>query len=352
MNLDDTLAAIIPVDPAILTTAQAHQDDLIKPQGSLGLLESLGIQLCGIAGTCPPPFPERAAHVVFAGDHGVHARGVSPWPQEVTQQMAAGIAAGVAGVSALARQVGAQVTVVDVGMICDEPVHPDVEVRKVAHGTADLSTAPAMTREQAVAALEVGIAKAHELVDAGFQILSAGEVGIANTTPAAALIAAFTAAPAAEVTGRGTGVNDETLAMKTAIVQTALDLHQPSADRPIDVLAALGGLEHAAMAGFYLGAASRRVPALIDGVIAASAALAAHTLCPAVTDYLIAGHRSAEPGSRRAIEYLNLSPALDLGLRLGEGTGAVMALPVVQASARVMREMATFSGAGVSTPVE
>lgn len=349
VNLPQTLTAIRPIDPVVLAAARAHQDDLIKPQGSLGLLETIGNQLSAISGQVPPPVPERIAVTVFAGDHGVWAQEVSPWPQEVTQQMAGGIAGGMAGISVLARQVGADVRVIDVGVNGDLTESPTLQVRKVGRGTADLSTGAAMTAEQAQQAVETGIAIANELVDAGYQLLIAGEVGIGNTTPAAALVAAMTGGSPAECTGRGTGINDATHSRKCQVVERAIALHQPDPARPMEVLAALGGYEHAAMVGYYLGGAARRVPVVIDGVISASAALIAAALSPTALQYFIAGHYSAEPGSRKALQHLGLVPVVDLGLRLGEGTGAAMAIPAIQAAAKVLHEMATFSGAGVST---
>jgi nicotinate-nucleotide--dimethylbenzimidazole phosphoribosyltransferase len=346
--LDRTVAAIRPADAAAVAAARERQDRLTKPRGALGALEDVGARLCGIAGTCPPPLPAPAAVAVFAADHGVHAQGVSPWPQEVTAQMVGNFLAGGAAVNAFAAVTGADVVVVDVGVA--GPLEPRERLldRKVRPGTADLSTGPAMSRDEAVAALEVGIAVAGALVDDGARCLLTGDMGIANTTASAALVAAFTGAPAEEVTGRGTGVDDATLALKTAVVERALALHRPDPADPIGVLAALGGLEHAALAGLVLGAAARRVPVLLDGVIACSAALAAAALAPASVDACLAGHRSVEPGAARALAALGLRPLVDLDLRLGEGTGAVLALPLAQAAAAALRDMATFDSAGVS----
>ena len=343
--LEDTLAAIRPADADAAAAGRERQDRLTKPRGALGVLEDVGVQLCGISGECPPPLPSPAAVAVFAADHGVHAQGVSPWPQEVTAQMVANLVAGGAAVNALARVAGAAVHVVDVGVA--GPVEGALD-RKVRPGTADLSVEPAMSRDDAVRAVEVGIAVAHDLVDGGARCLLTGDMGIANTTASAALVAAFTGAAPAEVTGRGTGVDDATLALKAAVVERALALHQPDPADPVGVLAAVGGLEHAAIAGLVLGAAERRVPVVLDGVIAVSAALAAAALAPAAVDACLAGHRSVEPGATRALEALGLRPLVDLDLRLGEGTGAVLALPLVQSAAAVLREMATFDSAGVS----
>jgi nicotinate-nucleotide--dimethylbenzimidazole phosphoribosyltransferase len=346
--LDDTLARVRPADAAALAAARERQDRLTKPRGALGVLEDVGVQLAGLAGECPPPAPAPAAVAVFAADHGVHAQGVSPWPQEVTAQMVGNFLAGGAAVNALAGVTGARVVVVDVGVATPLDPHPSLLQRRVRPGTADLSTGPAMTRVEAVQALEVGVAVAQDLVADGARCLLTGDMGIANTTASAALVAAFTGRPAAEVTGRGTGVDDATLARKAEVVATALALHRPDPADPVGVVAALGGLEHAAIAGFVLGAAAARVPVVLDGVIAASAALVAHALAPDVLAACVAGHRSVEPGASAALAHLGLRPLVDLDLRLGEGTGAVLALPLVQGAAAVLREMATFDAAGVS----
>ncbi len=344
-----TLAGIGAPDAAARTAAAADRlDRMTTPPGSLGRVEDLAVTLAGIAGTCPPPLPEPAVVAVFAADHGVHAQGVSPWPQEVTAQMVANFAAGGAAVNAFARAVGATVQVVDVGVATPLAALPGVLHRRVADGTADLATGPALTRAQAQAAVEVGIATAHELVDAGHRCLLTGDMGIANTTAAALLICAFTGADPERATGRGTGIDDATLARKTAVVAAALARHRPDPADPIGVLAAFGGLEHAAIAGFVLGAAQRRVPVLLDGVNAGAGALGAAALSRASVAFCVAGHRSAEPGHRLALGHLGLDPLLDLGMRLGEGTGAVLALPLLVAAVRALHDVATFDDAGVT----
>ena len=316
MTLETTLAAIRPADAAAMAAAGELQARLTKPAGSLGALEDLSVRLSGLAGICPPPMPEPPAVAVFAGDHGVHAQGVTPWPQEVTVQMVANFLAGGAVVNAFARQAGASLLVVDVGVATAVPVADDLLLdANIRRGTRDLTAGPAMTVDEARAAIEVGISVAEALIEGGARCLVGGDMGIANTTPAAALIAAFTGADPAE---------------------------------PIAVLAAVGGLEHAALAGLMLGAAARRVPVIVDGVIAASAALVAAALAPDAVAAMIAGHRSTEPGASVALAHLGLTPLLDLGMRLGEGTGAVLALGVVASAARLLREVATFDSAGVS----
>jgi nicotinate-nucleotide--dimethylbenzimidazole phosphoribosyltransferase len=346
--LEDTIAAVGPLDAAAVAAARERQEALTKPSGSLGRLEDVSVQLAGIASRCPPPLPEPAVVAVFAADHGVHAQGVSPWPQEVTAQMVANFLASGAAVNAIATQAGAAVCVVDVGVAADLPTAQGLLSRKVRPGTADMTEGPAMTLEEARLAVETGIKVAADLVDEGYRCLITGDMGIANTTASAALIAVFTGSTPALVTGRGTGIDDVTWARKVEVVRRALDLHRCDPASPLETLAAVGGLEHAALAGFILGGAARRVPVLLDGVIACAAAVAARAFAPQVTDYLIAGHLSTEPGALRALDALGLRPLLDLGMRLGEGSGAVLALPVVAAAARVLRDMATFDSAGVS----
>jgi nicotinate-nucleotide--dimethylbenzimidazole phosphoribosyltransferase len=343
----ETLAAIRPADEGAARAARELQARLTKPAGSLGALEDLSVRLAALAGVCPPPLPEPAAVAIFAGDHGVHAQHVTPWPQEVTAQMVANFLAGGAVVNAFARQVGARVTVVDVGVATTLEPADGLLIRKVRAGTRDLAAGPALTRDEVVAAIEVGIEVAGGLVDGGARVLLSGDMGIANTTPSAALIAAFTGADAAAVTGRGTGVDDETYARKVDVVRAAVGRLDPASD-PLGVLAAVGGLEHAAIAGYVLGAAARRVPVILDGVIAVSGALAAAALAPDAVAAMVAGHRSVEPGATVALAHLGLAPIVDLGLRLGEGTGALLALPIVASAVRVLHDVATFDSAGVS----
>ncbi|GAA0633349.1 hypothetical protein GCM10009535_06360 [Streptomyces thermocarboxydovorans] len=346
--LAETVAQIRPLDAKALGEAWERQKRMTKPAGALGMLEIISAQLSGLSRQCPPPIPEPAAVAIFAGDHGVHAQGVTPWPQEVTAQMVANFLGGGAVCNAFATQVGAEVCVVDVGVAGDLPATPGLLPRKVRPGTSDMTTGPAMSREEAKQAIEVGIETARDLVAAGNKALLTGEMGIANTTASAALISVFTGADPAEVTGRGTGINDETLARKTEVVRRALELHKPDPADPIGVLAAIGGLEHAAIVGLLLGGASLRTPVILDGVSAGAAALVARAIAPEVLAACIAGHRSAEPGHVAALNKLGLRPLVDLDLRLGEGTGALLALPLVQSTARAMHEVATFDSAGVT----
>ncbi len=369
---DAAAAAVRPLDEAAIAEARARQDRLTKPRGSLGRLEDLSVQLAGIAGVCPPPVPAPAAVVVFAADHGVVAEGVTPWPQEVTAQMVANFVSGGAAINVLARAVGASVTVVDVGVATPLPPAcdgaPGLMRRPLGRGTANIAVAPAMDLAACQAALNLGADLAAALVagrsllpgpargddppsDAppGARALVTGDMGIGNTTPAAALVSAFTGRPPAEVTGRGTGVDDAGLARKRAVVERALARHADAvAAGPLETLAALGGYEIAALAGFIVGGAAAGVPVLVDGLIANAALLAADRLAPGVAARCIAGHRSVEPGAAAALDALGLIPLLELDLRLGEGSGACLALPVVEAAARILVEMATFDAAGVT----
>ncbi|TGB13682.1 nicotinate-nucleotide--dimethylbenzimidazole phosphoribosyltransferase [Streptomyces sp. MZ04] len=346
--LAETVSNIRPLDAKALGEAWERQKRMTKPPGALGMLEIISAQLSGLSRQCPPPIPEPAAVAIFAGDHGVHAQGVTAWPQEVTAQMVANFLGGGAVCNAFANQVGAEVCVIDVGVASELPATPGLLPRKVRAGTADMTTGPALTREEVKAAIEVGIETARDLVAAGNKALLTGEMGIANTTASAALISVYTDVDAAEVTGRGTGINDEMHARKVEVVRRALDLHKPDPADPIGVLAAIGGLEHAAMVGLLLGGASLRTPVILDGVSAGAAALVARAIAPEVLAACIAGHRSAEPGHVAALNKLGLRPLVDLDLRLGEGTGALLALPVVQSAARAMHEVATFDSAGVT----
>ncbi|HEV7627165.1 MAG TPA: nicotinate-nucleotide--dimethylbenzimidazole phosphoribosyltransferase [Streptomyces sp.] len=346
--LSDTVAAIRPLDAKALGEAWERQKRMTKPSGALGMLEIISAQLCGLSRKCPPPLPEPAAVAVFAGDHGVHAQGVTPWPQEVTGQMVANFLSGGAVCNAFANQVGAEVCIIDVGVCGELPSIPGLLPRKVRAGTADMTQGPAMTREDALRAVEVGIETARDLVAAGNKALLTGEMGIANTTVSAALISACTGVDPNEVTGRGTGINDETHARKVEVVRRALELHQPDTADPLGLLAAVGGLEHAALVGLILGGASLRTPVILDGVSAGAAALVARCIAPEALAACIAGHRSSEPGHVVALNKLGLRPLVDLDLRLGEGTGALLSLPMVQSAARAMHEVATFDSAGVT----
>lgn len=348
-RIASVVAAVRRPDEAAAAAARERQAQLTKPPGALGVLEDLSVQLAAIAGRCPPPVPQSPAVAVFAGDHGVHAAGVTAWPQEVTAAMVENFRAGGAAVNVLARACGARVVVVDVGVATAVEASPSVLSRRVRPGTADLSRGSAMALPEARAAVLVGADVAAGLVADGHDLLLTGDMGIGNTTPSACLIAALTGHAATEVTGRGGGVDDAMLEHKTTVVARAIDrLTAPEREDPLCVLAAVGGLEHAALAGFILAAAGAGVPVLLDGVIAGSAALVAAGLAPDVVGHLVAGHRSAEPAHALALAALGLRPLMDLDLRLGEGSGAALAVPTVQAAALILGEMATFDAAGVT----
>jgi nicotinate-nucleotide--dimethylbenzimidazole phosphoribosyltransferase len=342
-------ARVQPVDADIVVAAAARHDRLTKPPGSLGRIEVAGVRLAAIAGTVPPPMPSPAAVVVFAADHGVHAAGVTPWPQEVTAQMVTNLCRGGAAINVIAAQVGASVHVVDVGVATPIPGETTALVRRaVAPGTADLSQGAAMTRDQALRSLDVGIEMAERRIADGDRCVLTGDMGIGNTTSSAAVISAITGLPASEVTGRGAGAGDDMFQRKIDVVADAVSGVRDAEDG-IGVLAQVGGFEIGAIAGLIVGAAAARVPVIVDGVIALAGLLVATTEVPDSVDYVIAGHRSVEPGAGAALAHLALEPVLDLDLRLGEGTGAALALPLVRAAAAILRDMATFDDADVSS---
>lgn len=346
MDLRQTIRSVAPCAAEI--AAAARQRELTKPCGSLGKLESLAVWMAGRQARAIPEIPSIVA-IVYAADHGVAARLVSAYPARVTAQMVATIAAGHAAVSVFARLFGVSLRVVDVGVGADlEPVSTIVHA-KLRYGTADLSREAAMTLEEAARALDVGRAEAARTIDEGARLLIAGEVGIGNTTASAALISALLDVDPAQVVGRGSGIDDTTLARKLRVVTTALRRVRRSAiSDPMALLANLGGLEIAAMTGTYLESARRGVPVLLDGVISAAAALLAVAITPSCGDWMLAGHLSPEPGHRLALDSLELEPLVDLGMRLGEGTGALLAVPIVRAALAMHAEMRTFEEAGVS----
>ncbi|HEX5439913.1 MAG TPA: nicotinate-nucleotide--dimethylbenzimidazole phosphoribosyltransferase [Ktedonobacterales bacterium] len=340
------IAAISLLDTTAMAAARMRQEQLTKPAGSLGRLESLAIQIAGIVGQEQPALDNKAI-VVMAGDHGVTAEGVSAYPAEVTPQMALNFLRGGAAINALAGVVGARVVVVDIG-VASPLEHPGLLSRKVAPGTANMAQGPAMAREQAEEAIATGIAVVDSLAREGVQIVATGEMGIGNTTAASAITAVLTSSTPAGVTGRGTGIDDAQLAHKIAVIERALAVNAPHRDDGLDVLAKVGGLEIAGLVGVILGGAAHHMPIVLDGFIAGSAALVAEKLCPQVRDYLIAGHISVERGHHVLLEALGLLPLLDLALRLGEGTGAALAMGIIDGALAAHRQMATFAEAGVS----
>jgi nicotinate-nucleotide--dimethylbenzimidazole phosphoribosyltransferase len=348
-RIAETCAQIAPVDQAAAAAAQARQDLLTKPRGSLGRLEALSIRLAGITGRALPRV-DRKAVFVLVGDHGVVAEGVSAYPSEVTAQMVLNFLREGAAINVLARQAGARVIVADLGVAADLPDHPRLLRRRIARGTGNLARQPAMTREQAARSVLTGIEVVAGQAARGLDLVATGEMGIGNTTPASAIAAVYSGLPVAEVTGRGTGVDDDGLALKVKAIERGLALHRPEPDDPLGVLAAVGGFEIGAIAGVCLGAAARRVPVVVDGFVSAAGAVLAAAICPRVKPYLFASHLSVERGHAALWDNLGLRPLLELDLRLGEGTGAVLAMHLVEAGCRILGEMATFADAGVSGP--
>lgn len=334
-------------DEAAAEAARQRQNRLTKPTGALGRLESLSIQLAGITAQLRPRFQHKAV-VVMAADHGVASEGVSVYPAEVTPQMVFNFQRGGAAINVLARQAGAQVSVVDIGVNFNFEGLPGILHRKIARGTANLRRQPAMTRAQAEQAVQIGLDVSSDLIRQGVDLIATGEMGIGNTTPAAAITAVMTGKPVETVTGRGTGLDEHGLANKIEVIRAAIALHQPNPADALDVLAKVGGFEIGGLAGVMIGAAAQRVPVVVDGFISGAAALISASLKPEIKPYLIASHLSQEIGHRAVWEALGLQPLLDLDLRLGEGTGAVLAFHLIEAAVRILDEMATFDEAGVS----
>lgn len=345
--LQRTISSIGTLDQASMAAARSRENQLTKPQGSLGRLEELAIQIAGITRQTRPRLTNRAV-IVMAGDHGIVSQGVSAYPAAVTPQMVLNILNGGAAINVLARQAGARVVMVDVGVDHDFGCVDRLLDYKVACGTANFATEPAMRYDQAIAALEAGVRVVSAEADAGLDIVATGDMGIGNTTAASAIVATVTRSSVASVTGRGTGLHDSALRRKIATIEAALKLHQPDPEDALDTLRMIGGYEIAGLAGVILGGAARRIPVVIDGLISGAAALIAVGLAPQAASYLIAGHRSVEIGHTVLLRHLGLTPLLELQLRLGEGTGAVLAFSVIDAACRILDEMATFEEASVS----
>ena len=348
MTEPQPIPTIAAPDDAAAAAARARQARLTKPPGALGRLEDLSVWVAACQGVCPPRQFERARVVVFAGDHGVAAAGVSAFPAEVTAQMVANIDAGGAGINVLAELAGASVRVVDVAVDCDEPLSDVIGAHKVRRGSGNIAVEDALSLDEAVTAFDAGRAIADDEVDSGADLLIAGDMGIGNTTAATTLIAALTGSEPVAVVGRGTGIDDAGWARKTAAIRDALVRSRGVTSDPLGLLRVCGGADLAAMAGFLLQAAVRRTPVLLDGVVVTAAALVADRLAPGVRFWWQAGHRSTEPAHTLALQRLQLEPIVDLGLRLGEGTGAAMALPVLRAAIATLASMATFDEANVS----
>jgi nicotinate-nucleotide--dimethylbenzimidazole phosphoribosyltransferase len=341
-------ARIAATDAGAAAEAQRLLDAKTKPLRSLGRLEDLVCQLAAIRGAAGPQPRATKAIVVMGADHGVAAEGVSAYPQEVTGQMLLNFARGGAAINVLARQAGARVVVVDMGVAHPPPPQPEIRVNRIGPGTANFTRGPAMTRAQALAALSTGARLADALARDGVDLIGIGDMGIGNTTSSSALAAVFTGAPPEEVTGRGTGIDDASWRRKVDVVRRGLEVNRPDAADAVDTLAKVGGFEIAGLAGVALGAAAARVPVVVDGFIASVAALAAVRIAPDAAGYLIASHRSVEAGHRLVLQALGKRPLLDLDLRLGEGTGAALAMMLVDAALAIAAEMATFESAGVS----
>ena len=345
--VDRTLAAIAPVDEGAMAAARARQDTLTKPLGSLGRLEELSVQLAGIFAD-PIPKIGRKCVMLAAGDHGVVAEGVSAYPQEVTPQMVFNFLSGGAGINVLARHVGAEIVIIDAGVAADLEPHPLLRAAKIGKGTANIAVGPAMTRQQAIQCLETGIQAAQEELGLGSDLIACGDMGIGNTTASSAITAVITGADPQVTTGRGTGLEDPALTHKVQVIRRAIQLNQADPTDGLDVLTKLGGFEIGVLSGIMLAVAAGRRPVLVDGFISGTAALIAWRLCPLAAGYFIAAHQSVEPGHSVGLRAMGLSPLLNLEMRLGEGTGAALAMPIVEAAAKCLAEMATFAQAGVS----
>ncbi len=349
--VDKTIKRIGPLDENAMALARARQDELTKPRGSLGRLEALSIQLAGITGKAIPEI-RRKVVVTMAGDHGVTREGVSLYPSDVTAQMVRNFLNGGAAVNVLARTAGARVVIVDMGVAAGIPVSANLIDRKIARGTNNMAKGPAMGREDALKAVEAGIKVVNAELAKGMDVVGTGDMGIGNTTPSAAIAAVMTGKTAAEVTGHGTGIDDTQLQHKIDVIERSIAVNRPDPDDPLGVLAKVGGFEIGGLAGVILGAAANRIPVVIDGFISGAAALIAAGLSPESKNYMIAGHVSVEPGHKAMLEHLGLESLLDLDMRLGEGTGAVLAMFLIESAANILKEMATFSEAGVSERTE
>jgi len=345
MLYNETLKQIGELNEEAMLLARDRMDNLLKPPGSLGMLEETAVKVAGITGKPRPKIGKRSV-IIMAGDHGVVSEGVSAAPQDVTWQMLPAFINGVSGIGVLARHAGASITVVDVGVAADVDI-PGVSKHRVKAGTDNIAQGPAMTREEAVAAIEVGIRVALGEIEQGATLLALGDMGIGNTTPSTAILAALGGYSVAEVTGRGTMINDEVLEKKRQAVANALQTNNPDPASGLDVLAKVGGLEIAGLAGVVLACASKRVPVLVDGFITGAAALIAAAIEPKTKNFMLASHLSGEPGHKLMLEMLGLKPMLYMGMRLGEGTGAALAMHIVEAACRVLDEMVTFAEAGV-----
>lgn len=347
----DTVKNIKPVNKEWFVAAQRHLDNLTKPQGSLGRLEEFAKQLIAITENNSPLLDKKVIFT-FAGDHGVTEEGVSAYPKEVTPQMVLNFLRGGAGINVLARHAGADVVVVDIGVDYDFGEIEELIKMKVMHGTMNFTKGPAMSKDDALRCLATGIELANGYIKKGYRIFGTGDMGIGNTTPSSAIAALLTGRPVCEVTGRGTGISDESLKRKIKVIEAGILLNKPNPEDAMDVLAKVGGAEIGGIAGLILGAASNGIPVVIDGFISTAGALIAYSLEPKVKDYMFAAHNSVEQGHKAMLDKIGLTPILDLGLRLGEGTGAALAMLMIEAGLKIYKEMASFSEAGVSDEIQ
>ena len=351
VDLAEIVKSIKPLDAEAQARARARQDSLTKPKGSLGRLEDLSVQLAGIYRTDAPKIKKKVIFTI-AADHGICAEGVSAYPSEVTAQMVMNFANGGAAINVLGRHAGAEVITVDIGVASNLAWPSSVVSKKVRKGTRNIAKGPAMTAEEASEAVLKGVELGRGAVAKGANLIGIGDMGIGNTTSATALTAIFTGKPVAELTGRGTGLDDAGLQNKIKIIEEVIRLHRPNPAKPLDVLQRVGGLEIAGLAGVIIGAASKSVPVVLDGFISSSSGMIAAGLAPESKSYMIASHRSVERGHQAILEYLGLEPILDLRMRLGEGTGAALSMSIIEASCKLLNEMATFEKAGVSKKMD
>jgi len=351
MTVKDMARSIAPLSDDYLDKAQRRLDNLTKPPGSLGKLEAIARRYAAIRETVDPSITKKVI-VTFAGDHGIVAKGVSAYPREVTIQMVLNMLAGGAAVNVLARHVGAEVTVVDIGVDFDFEPHDGLIVRKVNRGTRDFTEGPAMSNDEALRAIEIGIELAAEYARAGVDIIGTGEMGIGNTTPSTAILSILSSIPVTDITGRGTGIDDQTLNNKIAMIEQGIAVNCPDPREPVDVLAKVGGFEIGGIAGLIIGAAYHRIPVVVDGFISSAGALIAVAMNRTINDYLFYSHLSAEAGHRAMLETLGQKPIMDLDMRLGEGTGSAIAMSVIEGAIKIMTGMATFESAGVDRKLE
>jgi len=346
-KIKEVMEKIGAPDHESMRLARARQDILTKPERSLGILEDLSVKVAGITGNFMPEIKHKVI-ITMAGDHGVADEGVSAYPREVTPQMVYNFLRGGAGINVLARHIGARVVVVDMGVAANIEPHQKLVVKKIAYGTANMTAGPAMSYEDAKRSIEAGIEVLEREIEKDVDIVGTGDMGIGNTTPSSAVVSFITGEKAEKVTGRGTGLDDEALKSKIGVIKRALEVNKPNREDAIDILAKIGGFEIGGLAGVMLAAAARKIPVVIDGFISGAAALIAYELNSMVKDYLIASHLSVESGHRAMLDYIGLEPLFNLNMRLGEGTGAALGISIVEASCKILREMATFEEAGVA----